>query len=99
MPSVLTWGSLIIALCVAAPAGAQMADGRVLAMSCMNCHASTGAGTGDIPRLNGKNEFEIKTALLDFREGKRTATIMNRLAKGYSEAEIDALAKYIATLK
>jgi cytochrome c553 len=36
---------------------------------------------------------------LDFRDGKRSATVMTRLAKGYSDTDIDALAKYIATLK
>ena len=83
-------------------AAAQQADGRLLAMSCMNCHGPGGKSLGDTPSINGKSEDFIKNALIDFRDGKRTgtaATIMPRLAKGYSDAEIDALAKYVATLK
>jgi sulfide dehydrogenase cytochrome subunit len=90
---------LALACGAGVPVTAQTLDGRVLAMSCMNCHGPGGASPGAIPKINGKSEREIKTALLDFREGKRTATIMSRLAKGYSDAEFDALAKYIATLK
>ena len=84
------------------PAQAQQADGRVLAMSCLNCHGPGGKSSGDIPSIAGKSEDFLKNALVDFREGKRTgnsATVMGRLAKGYSDDEIAAMAKYIATLK
>lgn len=84
------------------PAQAQQADGRVLAMSCLNCHGPGGKSSGDIPSIAGKSEDFLKNALVDFREGKRTgnsATVMGRLAKGYSDDEIAAVAKYIATLK
>ena len=85
---------------LAAPAAAQEIDGRVLAMSCLNCHGPGGKTLGDIPGIAGKNEAFIKNAMIDFRDGKRTGTtVMTRLAKGYSDAEIDALSKYIATLK
>ena len=84
------------------PAHAQQADGRVLALSCLNCHGPGGKSPGDIPSIAGKTEDFLKNTLTDFRDGKRTgasATVMGRLAKGYSDAEIAALAKYIATLK
>ena len=85
-----------------APAQAQQADGSVLAMSCLNCHGPGGKSPGDIPSIAGKSEDFIKNALVDFRDGKRSgtsATVMGRLAKGYSDDEIAAVAKYIATLK
>jgi cytochrome subunit of sulfide dehydrogenase len=84
------------------PAQAQQADGRVLAMSCLNCHGPGGKSPGDIPSIAGKTEDFLKNAMVDFRDGKRSgtsATVMGRLAKGYSDAEIAAVAKYIATLK
>jgi cytochrome c553 len=93
---------LAVAAATAAPAAAQQADGRVLAMSCLNCHGPGGKSPGDIPSIAGKSQDFIKVALAEFRDGKRTgtaATVMTRLAKGYSDAEIDALAQYIATLK
>jgi sulfide dehydrogenase cytochrome subunit len=85
----------------AAPVLAQQ-DGHVLALSCMNCHGPGGKSPGEIPSIAGKSEDFLKNALIDFRDGKRSgtaATVMTRLAKGYSDAEIDAVAKYIATLK
>jgi sulfide dehydrogenase cytochrome subunit len=84
------------------PAQAQQADGRMLAMSCLNCHGPGGRSPGDIPSIAGKSEDFLKNAMVDFRDGKRSgaaATVMGRLAKGYSDAEIAAVAKYIATLK
>jgi cytochrome subunit of sulfide dehydrogenase len=90
------------AVLAAGTAQAQQADGRVLALSCMNCHGPGGKSPGDIPSIAGKSEDFLKLALIEFRDGKRTgasATVMGRLAKGYSDAEIEAVAKYIATLK
>jgi cytochrome c553 len=84
------------------PAHAQQADGRVLALSCLNCHGPGGKSQGEIPSIAGKSEEFLKNALVEFRDGKRSgtaATVMPRLAKGYSDAEIDALVKYVATLK
>ncbi len=84
------------------PAVAQEADGRLLALSCTNCHGPGGKSPGDIPSIAGRSEDYIKNALVDFRDGKRSgakATVMGRLAKGYTDDEIAAVAKYIATLK
>jgi len=87
----------LVLAAVAAPAAAE--NGQVLAWSCLNCHGPGGKSAGEIPALAGRTEMAIKTALIDFREGKRTNTVMTRLAKGYSDAEIDAVSKYLATLK
>ncbi len=98
----LAAGAAVLALAAAGSARAQTADGRVLAMSCLNCHGPAGKSPGDIPSIAGKSADFLKNALVDFREGKRSgtaSTVMTRLAKGYSDAEIEALAKYIATLK
>jgi cytochrome c553 len=97
----LFWTAALVAT-VAVPAQAQQVDGRVLALSCMNCHGPSGKSPGEIPSIAGKSEDFLKNALIDFRDGKRTgasATVMGRLAKGYSDAEIEAVSKYIATLK
>jgi cytochrome subunit of sulfide dehydrogenase len=99
----LSFVAAAVALAAAsAPASAQQIDGRVIASSCMNCHGPGGKSPGDIPSIAGKSEDYIKSAMMDFRDGKRTgasATVMPRFAKGLSEAEIAAVSKYIATLK
>ena len=35
----------------------------------------------------------------DFKSDKRPATIMNRIAKGYTDKEITAMSEYFASLK
>ena len=42
---------------------------------------------------------QMSTILKAFRDGQRPATIMNQLAKGYSDAEIEAIAIYFASQK
>lgn len=94
--------AVAVSALAAAEAGAQSPDGRVLAMSCFNCHGPNGKSPGPIPPLAGKTAPVLKATLVEFRDGKRTgaaATVMTRLAKGYSDAEIDALSAYLATLK
>jgi len=35
----------------------------------------------------------------DFRDGKRRSTIMQQLARGYTDAEIEAVAAYLSAQK
>jgi len=67
---------------------------RLLAASCSGCHGSA-AGQGGLPRLDGLTAAELAEALRAFRAGRREATLMNRLAAGYSDDEIDRLARVI----
>jgi cytochrome c553 len=97
MKRLILAGAGLLACGVAA--SAQALDARVLAMSCLNCHGPGGASPGEIPKINGKTETSLKMTMIDFRDGKRAATVMTRLMKGYTDAEIEAIAKYVATLK
>ena len=65
------------------------------AEACLSCHRAT-PDTNALPSLAGKNSAEIATTLREFRTGARPATIMNRIAKGYSDEESRALADEIA---
>lgn len=76
---------------------ASQADAAValLAAACSGCHASADNDTG-FPVIHGRPSDEIREAMRAFRSGEREGTVMNRLAKGYSDAEIDSLADYLA---
>jgi sulfide dehydrogenase cytochrome subunit len=89
--------ALAACLALAAPAAAQ--DGTVLALSCAACHGTDGKSPGAIPAIAGKNRAFIEGALSDFKSGKRTGTVMNRLAKGYTDDEIKALAVFFSDRK
>ena len=87
----------LAALCP--PATAQQPDlnfGRNLAAPCAICH---GTNAGGLPNLAGQPGDYIAKQLRDFRDGKRPATIMHQISKGYTEPQIDALAAYFAAQK
>ncbi len=78
----------------APPASAEEpTPARMLALSCAACHGPDGASPGSIPALKGLEPAVIATAMRAFRDGSRPATVMGRIASGYSDAEIDLLSR------
>jgi len=49
-----------------------------------------------MPRLGGRNAAELVEQMQAFRNGQRNATVMGRIAKGFSDAEIQAIAAWYA---
>ena len=81
-------------------AGAANADaGRDVAATCAACHGTDGHSRGAIPSLAGRDRTELVRAMHDFRDGRRPSTIMQQIAKGYTEADIEAAAAYLAAQK
>jgi cytochrome subunit of sulfide dehydrogenase len=81
-----------------AEANLSEAGVRSLATSCASCHGTQGKTVADSPvaALAGRPRDEIVQAMAPFKDGKRPATIMHQIAKGFSEAEIAALADYFS---
>ncbi|MDJ0512085.1 MAG: cytochrome C [Methyloceanibacter sp.] len=87
-------------------AAAQPQEGgtsaALLAASCSGCHRKAASddtnAVGEVvfPQIYGRPAAEIRDAMLAFRTDERAATVMNRIAKGYSPAEIDVLATYLS---
>jgi sulfide dehydrogenase cytochrome subunit len=71
---------------------------RDLAANCAICHGTMGrpAPGSSVPGLAGRTD--IADILKQFKEGKREATIMHQIAKGYGDAETAAIAAYFAKL-
>lgn len=83
----------------AAAAQAQQATavpGSVLAATCSACHGPKGHSVAEIPPINGRTEQQLLSALLDFKNDRRPATMMNRHAKGFSDDELAAIAREIS---
>ena len=91
--------AIAAALALAAlPAHAQDPGARNLAAGCAICHGTQGkppAGAPVIP-LAGLPRDHIATQMRAFRDGTRPATVMHQIAKGYSDAQIDAMAAWFA---
>jgi sulfide dehydrogenase cytochrome subunit len=69
------------------------------AAACSGCHPmSRWAGT-PFTRLVGRNAVEIVTAVQEFRTGRREGTVMDRIAKGFTDDEIKAIAAWYAAQK
>jgi sulfide dehydrogenase cytochrome subunit len=83
-----------LALAVAGPAlaGDLAPPG---ATSCSGCHGATADVTVG-PPLHGRPAAELTAAMADFREGRRKATVMDRIAKGFTPEETQAIAAWIA---
>lgn len=65
-----------------------------IALGCTGCHGDSGEGSGAIPGINVRPEAELLRALQDFRSNQEGSTVMNRIARGLSEQDLAALAKY-----
>ena len=70
-------------------------DAQLLAASCNGCHADNQPADHTMPNLGILSAAEINKKLLSYRNNKLTGTVMNRISKGYTEAEIEQLAKAI----
>ena len=67
--------------------------------NCFTCHGPEGRSPGSIPSLNGQSAEVLVKSIQDFKSGARPSTVMGRHGKGYSDAEIAAIAKYISSFK
>jgi cytochrome c553 len=69
---------------------------RALAASCTGCHGTGGNGEGGLPALAGRDAAALRAMLAEYKAGTRAATVMHQHAKGYSDAQLDAIAGWYA---
>ena len=71
---------------------------RSLAAACAACHGTQGKAVAGstVSGLAGRAAQDIQDAMAQFRDGKRPATVMHQIAKGYSDAEVAAIAAYFS---
>ena len=69
------------------------------ASSCSGCHAASKSVDTPVPRLVGRSAAEIEAAMLAFRTGQKPASVMDRIAKGFSDDEIKAIATWYGAQK
>ena len=72
---------------------------RSWAAGCAGCHGTDGRAEVGMVALAGMNKDEIVKSMQDFKAGRRPATLMHQLAKGYSDAQIVSIAAYFAVQK
>ena len=101
MPRVLvnSAAALLMAGLAWSAGGAQAEESRgaILANTCFSCHGTDGHSVGAMPSIAGKSADYIVDTLKRFRDDSKAATVMNRIAKGFTDAEIEALAGYFSS--
>ena len=98
-----------IALCVSAqlpaadapkddgPAMLSGANSRTLSMTCAGCHGTDGLSVGPAsPTIAGLEGEYFVEVMKGFKNDEVFGTIMNRIAKGYTDEEIALMATYFA---
>jgi cytochrome c553 len=74
---------------------------RAKAARCGICHLADFRGQNQIPRLAGQREEYLASELLAYRDGKRSGgdTVMAEALRGVSDADLKALAHFLARAK
>lgn len=86
------------------PTAAQDKDAlylKSLVATCANCHGTNGRAVegSAVPGIAGMPRDYIVAQLKAFKTGSRPATVMHQLSKGYSDAQIEQIAGYLAVQK
>ena len=100
VPQVDKWipvfAGMTIFLLSALALAAEMPPG---ASSCSGCHAAIASVQTPVPPLAGRPAENTMAALQGFRAGTRPGTVMDRIAKGFTDDELAAIAAWYAAQK
>ena len=87
-------------LCSGARADVSAGQSTYAARGCIGCHGAGGVSTvTTYPSLAGRSSDFIRKSLSEFRSGARKNPVMNAMAAGLNDADIENLADYIGSLK
>jgi len=82
------------------PAAPDAAAGKEKGAMCFNCHGAEGNSKNpNFPSLAGQKPAYLVNQLRSFRSGTRTNGMMNHIASGLSNEEMNNLAAYFSSLK
>nr|VFK38570.1 MAG: sulfide dehydrogenase (flavocytochrome c), cytochrome c subunit [Candidatus Kentron sp. SD]VFK41016.1 MAG: sulfide dehydrogenase (flavocytochrome c), cytochrome c subunit [Candidatus Kentron sp. SD]VFK77913.1 MAG: sulfide dehydrogenase (flavocytochrome c), cytochrome c subunit [Candidatus Kentron sp. SD] len=72
-------------------------NANMLSRSCAGCHGIDGSSAGPAsPTIAGMSEDYFQESMEKLRNGERSSTVMGRIAKGYTEDEIEAMAAWFS---
>ncbi|EWH02697.1 c-type cytochrome [Halomonas sp. BC04] len=98
----LTLASLLLTIMpLSAQAEETFSDAQleVMAGGCASCHGTDGRLTGSVPTIAGRPADVLASRLLDFKHKEDDeVTVMDRIAKGFTDAELRALARHFAAI-
>lgn len=92
------WVGILALTALAGTAVAAPPEPPPGASSCSGCHAMRRADTA-VPPLAGRPAADIVAQMQAFKAGQKPATVMDRIAKGFTDAEVRAIADWYAAQK
>jgi len=95
----LAIAAALVGMWVALQSAARAADAPPGATSCSGCHPANRWVDTAVPRLAGRNPADLVAAMTAFKSGKAAATVMDRIAKGFTDDEIKAIAAWYGAQK
>lgn len=94
------WALVASALAIPAMANAMPPTPGMLSNACAGCHGVHGGSVGpSMPSLANQSKAAIVEAMKKFKSGERPSTVMGRLAKGYSDADFEAMGEFFSKQK
>jgi cytochrome c553 len=66
------------------------------ASSCTGCHSAVRIPDSVIPRIAGRKAADIVQFMREYRSGAWPSSVMGRIAKGFDDQQIDAIAAWFA---
>ncbi len=99
----LSTSFLLAALCAPVAFAGDIEAGKTkFASICISCHGVNGEGIAPFPKLAGSDENDVIKKLKQYRSGEQIGAmtaVMAPMAAALSDADIENVAAYIATLK
>lgn len=72
----------------------QIDTGEALSASCSGCHS--GESDTAMGPLEGRSASALASAMNFYRTDADGTTVMHRIARGYSEADVEAISSYLS---
>jgi len=92
----LVGGALALGLSCLAMAEDDGPTGKMLVDTCAGCHGTNGSSVGPAsPSIAAMDPVVFVEMMEDFAEGETYSTIMGRIAKGYTEEELERMGEYL----
>ena len=67
------------------------------ASACFSCHGPDGRSEGGMPAIAGLSAEGIYRAMVGFKSGARSATVMHRHASGYTDEQLRRIADVLGS--
>ncbi len=91
--------SLVAVCSISFAADYDPVKGEMLSLSCASCHGTDGKSEAITPYIAGMSKAVMYQTLLDYKNGKKTGTMMQKHVKGFTDAELEQVSYYFSKIK